>query len=70
MYKPKLAIDWQKCLYLANNKEPLAKQILDMYIQALPKAKDNLIAYRNDHIKLSDEVHQLVGASCYCGVQK
>jgi len=70
MSELKPAIDWQECLYLANNKEPLAKQILDMYIKSLPKTKDNLIAYRNNYEKLEDEVHQLVGASCYCGAPK
>jgi two-component system sensor histidine kinase BarA len=70
MYAPKPAIDWQECLSLASNKEHLAKQILGMYIQSLPKIKDNLIAHRNDFNKLEDEVHQLVGASCYCGVPK
>lgn len=70
MYKSKPAIDWQESMRFANNKLDLAEKIMDMYIESLPESKTKILADRNDYEKLESHLHQLLGASCYCGVPK
>lgn len=66
----KAAIDWAMSLDIFNGKEELAKAILKMYVEKLPVAKNNIIANRDDTLKLQHVIHELTGASYYCGVPK
>lgn len=65
----KLIIDWELALQQANGNEKLAKQMMQMLLEALP-AHESLIdnAYQKKDIgQLRNEVHKLYGALCYCG---
>lgn len=66
------SIDWSLCLTLANNKPNLAKEMLTMFVEELPKARFDINqAYQaQDYRNLHMNVHRLHGASCYCGVPK
>jgi len=64
------AIDWKLCLELVNNKEDVARELLEMFVSELPETNNKLHeAYSNKNLAdLEDIVHKLHGGSCYCGV--
>lgn len=66
------SIDWELCLKLANGKQAFAKEMLVMFIDDLPKARDSIMSAfkKQDWEELQHQVHRLHGACCYCGVPK
>jgi len=66
------AIIWEQCLELANDKEEVAKELLEMFVTDLPTVSEQLReAFSNQNLSdLEDIVHKLHGGSCYCGVPK
>ena len=66
------AIDWQLCIKLANDKEELARELLGIYVDELPKYKIKIKqAYTSgDFAELHAHVHKLHSSSCYCGVPR
>lgn len=66
------SIDWPLSIKLANNNKELAKDLLHMFVNELPKASESIHSAHNQekHTELLNEVHRLHGASCYCGVAK
>jgi two-component system sensor histidine kinase BarA len=64
------AIDWDLGYKLAGGKKELAKELLQSLIQTLPEEKEkiNEAFTRLDFTALSEIVHRLHGACCYCGV--
>lgn len=63
-------IDWELGLKLAAHKPDLAQELLTKLIQGLPdeKIKINNAFQQKQWQTLSDWVHRLLGACCYCGV--
>jgi two-component system, NarL family, sensor histidine kinase BarA len=66
------SIDWQLSIKLANNNKDLAKDLLEMFVADLPKASDAIHSAFNQkqYQELTNQVHRLHGASCYCGVTR
>ena len=64
--------DWNECLRLSNNKESLAKDLLDMLEKELPSYQVGLKKeiQANNLEKLGQQVHKLHGACCYTGVPR
>lgn len=65
-------IDWANCLELSNNKENLAKELLQMFVADLPASSAAIEnAFNNqDTQDLANQAHRLHGACCYVGVPK
>lgn len=63
------AVDWDLCLTVNNNKPSVAKDLLRMLKAQLPTTlQDIKIAYhKQDFPALSDHLHSLYGATCFCG---
>ena len=68
----KSSLDWQECLRLSNNKEDLAKELLEMLKKDLPsfQAGINQALKTNNIQQLQNHTHKLHGACCYCGVPR
>ena len=68
----KTSLDWDECLQLSNNKEDLAKDLLDMLAQELPTYQSELkkAVENNDLNKLQQHSHKLHGACSYTGVPR
>jgi|LakMenE18May11ns_1017448.scaffolds.fasta_scaffold8385268_1 two-component system sensor histidine kinase BarA len=66
------SIDWQLSIKLANNNKELAKDLLEMFINDLPKASQAIHSAfsQKQYVELLNQVHRLHGASCYCGVTR
>ncbi|NVJ59658.1 MAG: two-component sensor histidine kinase BarA [Gammaproteobacteria bacterium] len=64
------SIDWKLCIKQAGGKKDLAKDMLDMLIQHLPEAKQQIVNALDteDDEKLKSAVHKFHGATCYVGV--
>ncbi|MCP9267666.1 ATP-binding protein [Xenorhabdus sp. XENO-1] len=68
-------IDWNMALKQTAGKESLAREILEMLVQSLPKMKamiEQILAADSDidHKQFQHHVHQLHGSCCYNGVPK
>lgn len=63
-------IDLAQSLALANNRQDLANELLELLVTGLPKvAEDITNAYNNQNYEnLYHHVHKLHGSCCYCGV--
>lgn len=63
-------VDIDECLSLVKNKRDLARDMLKMLIDSLPKSRSDIHAYFKsaDYSSLQAVVHKLHGGSCYCGV--
>ncbi|MBE8167212.1 MAG: two-component sensor histidine kinase BarA [Shewanella sp.] len=63
-------LNWELCLSQANQKAPLALEMLQMLLDSLPKTLNDLnqSLQTQDNIKMLTVVHKLHGACCYCGV--
>lgn len=66
------SIDWRLSIKLANNNKELAKDLLEMYINDLPRANEVIqnTFRQKQYSELQNQVHRLHGASCYCGVTR
>lgn len=64
------AINWDLCLELASNREEVAKELLEMFVNEIPSVNDKLHkAFVDKNLsELEEIVHKLHGGSCYCGV--
>ncbi len=64
------AVNVEECLLLAKNKPDLARDMLKMLIDSLPKCHSDIRAYHeaSDFTRLQEVVHKLHGGCCYCGV--
>ncbi len=67
--KPK-AIDWQECLKLMSGKKEVAQEMLARFIEHLEQDLQKIVhaKEKKDLKALSNIVHRLHGACCYCGV--
>lgn len=65
-------IDWELSLKLANNNHELAKDMLRLIAERLPKDLIEIhTAHREQNIpQLIHHVHKLHGALCYCGLPR
>jgi two-component system, NarL family, sensor histidine kinase BarA len=65
-------IDWDQALKLAGNKQDIAKEILEMLVQTLPRevAAINQSWQDENYEQMSKQVHKLHGALCYCGLPR
>jgi len=63
-------IDWKLCLKLANGKDTLAEELLEILIKELPQIRAAILraCANRDLLALQRYVHKLHGAACYCGV--
>lgn len=63
-------VDVEESLSLAKNKRDLARDMLKMLIDSLPKSRSDIHAHyeAEDYAGLQEVVHKLHGGSCYCGV--
>ena len=63
-------VDIDESLSLAKNKRDLARDMLKMLIDSLPKSRSDIQAHYEaaDYASLQEVVHKLHGGSCYCGV--
>ena len=63
-------IDWEKCVELVSGNKDLAKNLLELFFQHLPLSHNDITsAYdKKDFKRLSDQLHKLYGACCYCAV--
>ncbi|MCK4609072.1 MAG: hypothetical protein KAT71_06295 [Gammaproteobacteria bacterium] len=68
--KPVLAIDWEENTALSNGYPERGYNMLKQFIEVLPIAKERIMNTLDDVIELQDSIHKLLGASCYCGVNK
>jgi len=61
-------IDWKLGKSLAGGSEAMAKELLEMLIDALPEHETEiLIAHSENNLdQLRKAVHKLHGAACYC----
>ena len=68
----KASFDWQESLKLSNNKENLAKDLLEMLKQDLPQFQASLKeALQTNNIEsLKHHSQKLNGGCCYCGVPR
>lgn len=66
------SIDWNSCLELSNHKPDLAKELLTMFIDDMPNAKNDIekALHENNLEMLGNYAHKLHGACCYVGVPK
>ncbi len=64
------AVDWKLCLELANNRAELAKELIDMFAQDIPNAREAITkAFEQEDMEmLNHQAHRFHGACCYCGV--
>ncbi len=65
-------VDINESLRLTNGKAVLAKDMLNMLVDSLGKQVEAIgqsLASR-DYIKLENQIHQLHGGCCYCGVPR
>jgi len=64
------AIDWNQCIQLMAGKPEKAREILDVFMVELLKAKEGLQqAYQaQDFEQLKNQAHKLHGSCCYLGV--
>lgn len=62
--------DWQNCLEISNNNPKIAKEILKEFLKELPLMQSRIHQlYQNkNYAELKEIIHQLNGASSYCGV--
>ncbi len=69
-HQQKNIIDWEHCLKLANNKESLAKQLLELLSDQLRKEQQQIqeAQKENDIIRLRELNHAILGSISYCGV--
>ncbi len=68
--QPESPIDWQECIKLANGREDLARELLDMLLEQLPDDVEliNTLYQQQDLENLKAQLHKLRGALCYSGV--
>jgi two-component system sensor histidine kinase BarA len=66
------SVDVTLCLKLANNKPLLARDMLRMMLDGLPREKEqiNQAITDDDFTAFTELVHRLYGSSCYCGVPR
>jgi two-component system sensor histidine kinase BarA len=66
------AIDWKLSIKMAGGKEELAKDMIQMLIQHIPQARDeiNTAKMANSLDELLRVVHKFHGATCYVGVPR
>ncbi len=64
------AINWELCIKMAGGKEDLAKDMIDMLVQHIPEAREeiNQAKHANSLDDLLKVVHKFHGATCYVGV--
>jgi two-component system, NarL family, sensor histidine kinase BarA len=67
-----LPIDWQLCLSVTGNNTAIAHEMLQGFMHELPEQiKAIKMHYQNgDYSALQKHLHQLHGATCYCGMPK
>lgn len=65
-------IDWALCLKLANNKQDLAKEMLNLFNADIATVKQQITEAmaKGDLNTLYQHIHKLHGATCYCGVPR
>ncbi len=70
MTKKLESVNWEECLKLSNSKPEVAKELLAMFADELPKLQSEMKkAYQqNNFQQLKDQAHKLHGACCYAGV--
>lgn len=63
-------VDWALCIRLANGREDLAKELLDMLLEQLPEdfAEISELYEQQNFLELKARLHRLRGALCYSGV--
>jgi two-component system sensor histidine kinase BarA len=68
--KQNSAIDWQLSVKMAGGKSDLARDMIDMLIQHIPKAREEINKAKNERAldELLKAVHKFHGATCYVGV--
>ena len=68
LYSP--PIDWMQCIELMSGNDDLAKKLLILFMQHLPESQRNIqLAYQEMNLqRLSEQLHKLYGACCYCAV--
>ena len=66
------SIDWNLSVELANKNIDLAKQLLAILTDDLPKALIEMehSFHNNDIETLGNQIHKLRGAASYCGVPR
>ena len=65
-------IDWTLSCKQANNNTGLAKELLELLLESLPEAKEdiNLSFHEQNYDNFYHHVHKLHGSCCYCGVPR
>ncbi|WMS88548.1 ATP-binding protein [Pleionea litopenaei] len=65
-------IDWSLCVKMAGGKKDLAQDMLNMLIEHLPDAREQIESAFNQqaHDELKSAVHKFHGATCYVGVPR
>ncbi|MEP2652053.1 MAG: 7TM diverse intracellular signaling domain-containing protein [Paraglaciecola sp.] len=65
-----VSFDWELALKRTNQNEDAAKDILQKFIQELPKLTEAILVSRQEQLyeDMLAKVHQLHGACCYTGV--
>ena len=64
------AIDWQQCLSVTGNNSDIALEILQGFMAELPAQVKAIQEHfeTSDYAALQKAIHQLHGATCYCGM--
>lgn len=72
MLKPVPLIDWDTALQRAAGKQDLAQEMLQLLVQSLPQAEQQIeqALADNDQQLLLHALHKLHGACCYTGVPR
>ncbi len=65
-------IDFNRLKKLTDNNQPLANELLDMFVTELPSMKNAIHdAFKNNHLdELQRVIHKLHGSCCYCAANK
>ncbi len=69
---PEKSIDWKLALQLTNGNRALAREMLELLVQELPKNRQEIAkTYDMKDIRgLRELIHKIYGGTCYCGVPK
>lgn len=65
-------IDWEDAIRLAGHKKELARDLLDMLAEQLPKELQTIHQLYKDknYLEMQKAVHKLHGAVCYTGTPR
>ena len=72
MEKDSPIIDWELGIRLAGNKRDLAEDLLALFISKLAEELNTIksLHQSENYPELTQRVHKLHGASCYCGIPR